>query len=200
MQTENDAATTLDELEQVRRKVRSDRRPASVPLAVLAGAMTLFAAIQWVQLVRDSDAIWPELLMALGAPVGFAVIARWYRALELDLGVRTERRVFVVLGVAALFVVVALPGLALTPLGLPFGIVGAGLLVAAWRQRSALLAAGALVFGVGGVLETWYVLSNRVHYVYDGYLSSWASAAVWTLLAIALVALAAVARSREVRP
>ena len=54
-----------------------------------------------------------------------------------------------------------------------------------------------VIFGVGGVLETFYVLSNRVDEVYGGYIS-WASVAVWTLLAVALWVLAVVARKREV--
>jgi hypothetical protein len=199
---ENNAAATLDELEKVRAKVRSDRRPASVSLVVLGGAMTLFAAVQWIEWAgtRLSPAPfwpwWPEDFLLLVVPIGFVLIALRYRAIELRLGVRTEWRVFLTLAVVVLISLLVAPRY-LVHHPVPFGVTGLALLVVAWWQRSGLVAAGAVIFGVGGVLETYYVLSNRVDEVYGGYIS-WASVAVWTLLAVALWVLAVVARKREV--
>jgi hypothetical protein len=201
---EHNTAATLDELEKVRAKVRSDRRPASVSLAVLGGAMTLYAGVQWIEWVTGTGLspapFWPwfpQDFVLLVAPIGFALIALRYRAVERRLGVRTEWRVFLALVVVVLISFLVAPRYLLHSLGVPFGVTGLSLRVVAWWQRSGLLAAGALVFGVGGVLQTFHVLSNRVYEVYGGYIS-WASVAVWTLLAVALWVLAAVARTREV--
>jgi hypothetical protein len=201
---EHVTTATLGELENVRAKVRADRRPASMPLAVLGGAMTLFAVLQWIEWsmeTRVSPApFWPwfpEDFVLLVVPIGFVLIALRYRAVERHLGVRTEWRVFLALAVVALISLLVAPRWLVHFISVPFGVTGLSLLVVAWWQRSGLLAVGALIFGVGGVLETFRVLTNRVYEVYGGFIS-WASVAVWTLLTVALWALAVVAYKREV--
>lgn len=80
---------------------------------------------------------------------------------------------------------------------MPFGVIGVVMLAVAWRQQARILAAGALIFGLGGALETYYVLGNRIAQVLPGY-NLWASEGAWTLLAVALWVLAVSAWKREV--
>src|SRR5918995_6306240 len=180
---EHNTTATLDELENVRAKVRTDRRPASVSLAVLGGAMTLFAALQWIEwssatgphlTYTMTNAWFPEDFVLLVVPIGFVLIALRYRAVERRRGVRTEWRVFLTLAIFALISLLVAPRWLVHFIGVPFGVTGLSLLVVAWWQRSGLLAAGAVIFGVGGVLQTVYVLSNRVYELYGGYIM-WAS-------------------------
>jgi hypothetical protein len=196
VQTDDNAAARLDELADVRRKVRADRRPASVPLLVLGAAMMVLVAVKWAVWVTETSEWWADLYWAVAAPIVFTTIARWYRAVEREVGVRTERALFRKLALGAVVALVLFPVFVAIPLGLPYGILGLALLVVAWRLRSGFLAVGALTLGVGGVLETFFVLSNRVHDVAGGYIG-WASPTVWTLIAVTLLALAAAARIRE---
>jgi hypothetical protein len=202
---EHATAATLDELENVRAKVRTDRRPASVSLAVLGGTMTLFAALQWYEWsMPTSGTIFHVLLVLVSGfvllvvPIGFVLIALRYRAVERRIGVRTEWRVFLTLAIVALISLLVAPRWLVDFIGVPFGVTGLSLLVVAWWQRSGLLAAGAVIFGVGGVLETetFYVLTSG-YYEVSAYIS-WATEAVWTLLTVALWVLAVVAYKREV--
>jgi hypothetical protein len=105
--------------------------------------------------------------------------------------------VFLTLAILAPISLLVVPRWWVHFIGVPFGVTGLSLLAVAWWQRSGLLAAGAVIFGVGGVLETFYVLTNRIYDVYGGFIS-WASVAVWTLLTVALWVLAVVAYKREV--
>lgn len=132
---------------------------------------------------------------AVVAPISFALIAWRYRRLENQVGVRTARRTFVGLAVGALLSLVVLPVLML-PLGIPYAAVGLALLVVALRQRSPHLAVGAIVLGLGGLLESLFVLSNRIHEVAGTYVT-WANAASWTLLAALMVAITVAAQRYE---
>lgn len=193
-----DAARMLAGLETLQDRVKRDRRPASVPLQVLAAGVGLYAlahAVTWALDGRPfglTIAFW-----ALAAPIGFAVVARRYRDLEVGLGVGTERRTFRVLAVVALLSLLFFPVLAL-PLAVPYVLIGLVLLVVAARVRSGWLAVGAVVFGLLGSLESFLVLSNRVFDVTGAYVS-WAQPVAWAVVTAATVAVAEAARRSETR-
>lgn len=187
---------TLQELKRVRERVRRDRRPASIPLSVLTAAMALFTAMQWWGWATDSIS-WtdPTWFWVIAAPIGFAVAAQWYRKVERDIGVSTQRIVRT-LAIAAFVSLLVFPLLGF-PMGVPYAVLGTAFLVIGVTQRSGHLIAGALIFGVGGVLQSLFVISNRVYEVAGEYVS-WASPASWTLVAVLLAGVTALAWREEV--
>lgn len=192
-----DASATLLELERVRERVRRDRRPASIPLTVLTGTMVLFTAMQWWGWATRNDA-WsdPFWFWVIAAPIGFMVAGRWYQKVERDIGVSTQR-IFGTLAVAAVVSLLMFPILAF-PMGIPYAVLGTVFLVIGVSQRSGHLVAGALVFGVGGALQSLHVISNRMYDIVGGFVS-WASPASWMLVTVLLAAVTALAWREEVR-
>lgn len=190
-----DPATTLSELDRLTDRVSRDRRPVSIPLAVLAATTALYAAIEWW--VAATDRFAPanaDVFWVVATPLGLAVAAGWYRRVEHSIGVGTAR-IVTALVVAAVVALLLLPFLS-APLGIPFALVGVAVFILGLRLHSAHLMIAAAVLGVGGVLESLSVLSNRVH-VAAGQYVPWAGAIVWTVLAVALLATAVAARRWE---
>ncbi len=193
-------AIAADELIQqvgdLRRRARGDRRATSVPLLVF-GAITLLDALLRSVLDPGGDAV-----LLLLAPAGFVVVALYYRRRELSTGVGGRTRPY---ALAAVVTVVTLP------LVLLFGayeLVGVGLLAIALTQRNWYLGAWAVVYGVIGGLEALAAVSNRLYgaadalgfaRARDGYFS-WSSSLVYGALGVALIGAGVYARRRESVP
>ncbi len=104
--------------------------------------------------------------------------------------------------IAAVVTLFLAPGLVL--IGGP-PLIGAGLLTIAVQQQNRYLGVWAVVYGVVGCLEAFYVLSNRLYDLSDalGFASeksgyfSWSSALVFGVLGLMLVGAGLVARRRE---
>jgi hypothetical protein len=148
-----DARALLDDTERLRRRARADRHPSSVPLLVFA-CLTLFGAplaVGW---------FWPlgQYYWLLAGPAGFLVVGWWYRRQQVRDGVGPGRGSYTVAGVSLLLALVLLPLLWFFPLA----TVAAGLLAMAVLQRNPSLAFWAVVFGVVGTLEQYFVISNRL--------------------------------------
>jgi hypothetical protein len=188
------AHVVINEVGDIRHRVRRHRRATSVPLLVF-GALTLLDAV----LRTRVDPIGNVALLVL-APVGFFIVALYYRRRETAIGVGGRTRPYVV---AALVTLVCLPLL------LAFGadaLVGVALLVIAVRQRNLYLGVWALVFGVLGGLESIDVISNRLYAVnqavglwraQDGYFP-WAPSLVYGALGALLIGAGLYAQRREV--
>jgi hypothetical protein len=188
------AHAVINEVGDIRHRVRRDLRATSVPLLVF-GAITLIDAV----LRAGVDPIGNAALLVL-APVGFFVVALYYRRRESVIGIGGRTRPYVV---AALVTLLCLPLL------LAFGayaLVGVALLVIAVRQRNLYLGVWAIVFGVVGGLESIYLISNRLYSVdqalglwraQDGYFS-WAPSLEYGALGVVLISAGLYAHRREV--
>ena len=190
------AHDVLEEVEGVRRRARADRRPTSVPLLVF-GAITLVDAL----LQTATDPFRNFGLVFLG-PIGFALVALHYQRREVETGVGRPARPYLIAAVVSLLFV---------PFFVLLGaqvLVGLGLLVIAVGQRNRYLSLWAVVCGVVGGLEAFYVFSNRLYELAEafGFYSdsygyfSWASSVVFGLLGLALVLAGLHARRRELGP
>ena len=184
----------LDDVDDVRQRARGDRRATSVPLLVFGG-LTLVDA-----LLRAGSDPFRNYALVLLAPVGFALVALYYRRRELGTGVGRRSRAY---AIAALVTLVAVPFMVL--LGAPV-LVGIGLLVIAVQQRNRYLGVWAVVYGVVGSLEALYVFSNRLYEANEalglnsgtsGYFS-WSSSLVFGALGVVLVGAGLYARRKEV--
>lgn len=181
-------ARALEDVERVRARTRGARRPASVPLAVLAGVLLLAAAGHLAIPLGPPPALW-----AVAVPGAFALVGLAYGEVERRTGVGTERPRY--LGLAAILFVALLLPVTAAPMLMPFtqhAIIGLVLLAVAVRLGQPLLALGAIVFGLGGALEAQHVIGNRLPL--DGRVGA---AAAWLLLALVLGGLALVARRHE---
>ncbi|HEV2917954.1 MAG TPA: hypothetical protein VG673_01740, partial [Actinomycetota bacterium] len=149
-----DARALLDDTERLRRRARADRHPSSVPLLVFA-SLTLLGAPLAV------GRLWPlgQYYWLLAGPVGFVVVGWWYRRQQVRSGVGQGRGSWTIAGVSVLLALVLLPILWISPLP----AVAAGLVAIAVLQRNAYLAVWAVLFGVLGTLEQFFVLSNRLY-------------------------------------
>jgi hypothetical protein len=148
-----DARALLDGTERLRRRARADRHPSSVPLLVFA-YLTLFGAPLAV------GRLWPlgQSYWLLAGPAGFVVVGWWYRRQQVRDGVGPGRGSYTVAGVSVLLALVLLPLLWFFPLA----TIAAGLVAMAVLQRNPYLAFWAVVFGVVGTLEQYFVLSNQL--------------------------------------
>jgi hypothetical protein len=149
-----DARALLDDTERLRRRARGDRRPSSVPLLVFA-SLTLFGAPLAIA------QLWPlgEYYWLVAGPAGFLLVGWWYRRQQVRSGVGQGRGSWAIAGVSVLLALVLLPILWISPLP----AVAAGLLAIAVLQRNAYLAVWAVLFGILGTLEQFFVLSNRLY-------------------------------------
>lgn len=184
----------LHEVDDVRQRARGDRRATSVPLLVFGG-LTIVDA-----LLRAASDPFRNLALVLLAPVGFALVALYYRRREIGTGVGRRSRPY---AIAALVTLAAVPFMVL--LGAPV-LVGIGLLVIAVQQRNRYLGIWAVVYGVVGSLEALYVFSNRLYEANEalglnsgtsGYFS-WSSSLVFGALGVVLVGAGLYARRKEV--
>ncbi len=192
------ARTTIDELEQVRKETRRDRRPTSVPL-VTFGLLTVLDAFT---LLREP---YRGLYWMVAAPAGFGLVAWYYRRHEHAVGVGTPARTYGRWAIGLLAAVVLLPILML--FNAAVGLIALGLLVIAVRQRNRYLGVWAVLYGVIGVLEGFYFFTNRAYDLagFLGYSSgsssyfSWAPSLVAGLLGLMLVGAGLFALRQEVR-
>jgi hypothetical protein len=150
-----DARALLDDAERLRRRTRADRHPSSVPLLVFA-YLTLF----WAPLaVTPRFLTFSHLYWVVAGPIGFLVIGWWYRRQEVRSGVGQGRGSYTLAGVSVLLALLLVPFLWFSALP----AVAAGLVAIAVLQRNLYLAFWAVVFGLLGTLEDFFVLSNRLH-------------------------------------
>jgi hypothetical protein len=149
-----DARALLDDTERLRRRARADRHPSSVPLLVFASLTLLGAPLAIAQLWPLGQSYW-----LLAGPVGFVAVGWWYRRRQVRSGVGQGRGSWTIAGVSVLLALVLLPILWISPLP----AVAAGLVAIAVLQRNAYLAVWAVLFGVLGTLEQFFVLSNRLY-------------------------------------
>ena len=136
------AADTLQQVERVRRRTRSDLSSFWFPL-VLFGALTLVgAAVVGLAGTRALGAYW-----ALAGPAGSVVTGYYYWRRERRLGVEGPALPYVVTAVAMVVGALLAGGLGsasgseLAAASGPNLVVAAGLLMFSWLERSAALAA-----------------------------------------------------------
>jgi hypothetical protein len=141
----------MEEMGDLRQRARSDRRATSTPLLIL-GAITVLDAV--LRAVVDPTG---DLILLLLAPAGFLWAARYFRRREMATGVGGRSRSYVVVAVVILAILVVLPLLVL--LGV-YALVGMGLLAIAVTQRNLYLGVWAVVYGVLGGLESFFVIST----------------------------------------
>jgi len=158
------AGVLLGDLDQLRLHARADVRTASVPIIVL-GLLALGGMAANLMTNRvDEYHMLGHYFWALAAPVGLAVTAWWFRRQQRVLGAGT--RVGPMVMVTILVVCAALVTVKYSLGGL---ITGAGFLAVAVGQRSRLLAAAAIVFGlVTGVQPAQAALSGLLEYGLQG--------------------------------
>jgi hypothetical protein len=149
-----DAQALLRDAERLRRRARGDRHASSVPLLIF-GAITVIGA------PLGLPALWPwgGWFWLLAGPAGFLATGWWYRRQQARSGIGEGRGSYTAAGVSTLLAFVLLPLVLIAPLP----VVAAGLLVVAALQRNRYLAAWALVLGLLGGLEHFFVLSNRLY-------------------------------------
>jgi hypothetical protein len=183
----SDARALLQDTERLRRRARADRHPSSVPLLVFA-YLTLFGA------PLAMSRLWPlgQYYWVLAGPVGFLVVGWWYRRQQVRAGVGPGRGSYTLAGVWVLLALVLLPVLWLSP----YPAVAAGLLTIAVLQRNLWLGFWAVIFGVVGTLEQFFVISNRLAGHVAGDLGQ---PVVYGALGVLLLAAGLVARHREDR-
>jgi hypothetical protein len=196
------ARSLIDDAGEVRHKVRGDRRATSVPLFVF-GAVTVLVTLLRLGFGVGGRGLRPDVAFDLVAvPIGFFMVALYYRHRQRATGVGAGPRLYVMAAVAALAVIVLLPFV------LVFGVyatAGVALLVIAVRQRNLSLGVWAVVYGVVGSLEAIDFVSNRLYTAadalglfraQDGYFP-WASALVYLALGASLIGAGLVAYKRE---
>ncbi len=188
------AGEMLSEVGAVQRRVRGDRRATSVPLLVF-GALTVIIAVLGPRFVWA-----PVVALFFLAPLGFLLVALIYKRREISLGVGGRVRAY---KIAALTTLVVLPFFGF--LVGEYAVIGLALVIIAILQRNVPLGLWAVVFGVVGGLERFYLVSNRLYSVADalginrsknGYFS-WGSALVYACLGMAMIAGGLYARHRE---
>jgi hypothetical protein len=195
---ETTAQELLRDVDVVRHRVRSDRRATSVPLIVF-GIITLSEAVLRPVVHPAVNDIAALIL----APIGFGVVAVYYRRHEVATGVGSPTRPYAVTGLLLALAFVIFLGLAL--LFGSFLAVGLGLFVIAVRQRNVYLGLWATIYGVIGTLEGLSLISNRLFVTArwlglfrpsDGYFS-WSSSLVYGVIGAMLVGAGFFARSHE---
>jgi hypothetical protein len=128
--------------EKLRDRVRADMRLSSVPLLVF-GVLTILS------IPLANDPLWTFLFWPTAGPIGFIIIAVWYRMRRIRTGLGPGRGPYARIG-AVLFAAFLLI-LPLIMVQLP--AIGIALLVIAVLQGNRYLAICAIVFGVVGGLE-----------------------------------------------
>lgn len=150
-QRQGETAATLAELDQLRSRVRGDRRETSVPLVVL-GVLAVVSAL-------------PLPLAGPVSPLATAVlalfvVAAYYRHRQAATGVGTASGQWVKAGLAVLVVGLMGPGLMMLFVP-PVAVVGAVVAVLGWRRNNRTLVIAGFATAVIAGLEQWFVVSNR---------------------------------------
>jgi hypothetical protein len=135
-------------------RARGDRRPSSVPLLVF-GLLILASA----PLMNDPLSLWRLAFWVIAGPVGFLLVAWWYRRRRLRAGVGSGRGSY-----ARMALLVLASFLLALPLWVvPLPAVAAGLAILGVRQRNAYLTVCAAGLGVAGGLEAFGVFDNMLY-------------------------------------
>lgn len=159
-----EAKVLLGDLDQLRLHARAKVRTASLPIFIL-GLLALGGMLaNWLVNVVEEYYTLGHYFWALAAPIGLAVTAWWFGRQQRVLGAGTRVGPMVVLTS-----LVACAALVTAPYSLGGLITGAGFLAVAVVQRSRLLAAAAIAFGlVTGVEPAQAALSGLLEYGLQG--------------------------------
>lgn len=149
-------AEVLDDLAALRASTRGDLRPTSVPLLVFGLLLLVAAALPAATFSLPWSAYW-----LVAGPLGFALIAARYRRTERDVGVGDLSRHYGV-GAIGAAVVVAMVFSVLLLIVSPLAGAGVALMVVSRVTRDGWVAAAGVALLVLGLLEPWFILSNRV--------------------------------------
>lgn len=146
----------LDDLAALRAATRSDVRPTSVPLLVFGALLLISAALP--------DAgfdLWWSAYWVVAGPLAFALIAWRYRKTEADVGVGDLSRQYSVgaIGTAVLIAMVFSVFLLIVS---PLAGAGVSLVVVSRVVRDRWVMAAGFALFLLGLLEPWFILSNRV--------------------------------------
>lgn len=190
------AQALLDDLELVRRRARGDLHMVSVPLFALAMIALGYAVAGW----ETFGGFYPFSLLfgALAGPIGLLLTAGWLH--------RLQRRQGVGAGVGPLVVIMIFVTCAAVVSGFfPIGgvITAVGFLALAFSQRSRVLAAAAVFFGiVAGAEQPMHAISNGVYNNFPkasavGIIEDHGSAIVFAILALLLLGAGAAVRRQE---
>jgi hypothetical protein len=149
-----ESRNALVEAERLRKVARGARRPSSVPLLVF-GVLTLGYAP-----FAEDLSITNMLYWSAAGPVGFLLVAWWYRRRQIRTGVGPGRAPYAKAGLILLAAFALV--LPLTAVQLP--TVGLVLLVLSVRQRNVYLGGFAVAVGAIGVLGTFTATLENAMY------------------------------------
>jgi hypothetical protein len=193
-----DSGYQYSELKYLKKRARADSRSSSVPLMVF-GSLTLASA----PLLASDMTNWRLFYWAIAGPIGFLIIAWWYRRRLAITGIGHARGSYLLAGL----LLVACAGFVIGAWVADFIAIGAVLLVLAILQRNLYLAVSAILFATLGTLERVFVFNNLLYRAAnwiglfrqnDGYFQN-ASAIVYGLLGLLMVAAGIVAMKIESR-
>lgn len=195
---ESNSSAVLVEVERLKKLAWADRRPSSVPLLAF-GALTVLSA----PLAYNDLSLWSLFYWTIAGPIGFLLVAAWYRHRRVQLGVGDGRGSYLKTG----FVLLASFVLILPLWAVPIPTIGVALLVLAERQRNVYLAVCALCFGVLGGLANIDVFDNmmyRLAYHLGWHKSSYgyfngASTIALGVIGLLMILAGIVARARELK-
>lgn len=153
------AAEILEDLEALRAATRAQLQPTSLPLLVFGGLLLVAAALPSATFDFPWSAYW-----LIAAPAGFAIIAARYRRIEAEVGVGNRSRHYRLAAVGAAVIVFMIASL-LIFLVSPLAGAGVALYAVARATRDGALTVAAAVLVLFGLLEPWFILSNRVYEV-----------------------------------
>lgn len=146
----------LDDLEALRASTRVDLRPTSVPLIVFGLLLLLAAMLPEATFELPWSAYW-----AVAGPLGFAFVAYWYRRIEREVGIGDLSRHYAA-GAIGTALLIAMAASVFIFFVSPLAGAGVSLLVVARASRGRWIGAVGGVLLVLGLLEPWFILSNRV--------------------------------------
>ena len=150
------AAEILDDLAALRAATRAQLQPTSLPLLVFGVLLLLAAGLPSATFDFPWSAYW-----LLAAPAGFALIAARYRRIEGDVGLGDRSRHYRLAAVGAAVIAFMIASL-LIFLVSPLAGAGVALYAVARATRDGALKVAAAVLILFGLLEPWFILSNRV--------------------------------------
>ena len=153
------AAELLHDLDALRASTRAQLQPTSLPLLVFGGLLLIAAALPSATFDFPWSAYW-----LVAAPGAFAFIAARYRRIEGEVGVGDRSRHYRLAAVGAVVIGFMIASL-LIFLVSPLAGAGVALFAVARATRDRGLTVAAAVLVVFGLLEPWFILSNRVYEV-----------------------------------
>lgn len=153
------AAELLDDLDALRNATRAKLQPTSLPLIVFGTLLLVAAALP----SATFDFPWSAYWLA-AAPTGFAIIGARYRRIEGEVGVGDRSRHYRLAAVGAAVVGFMIASLLIFIVS-PLAGAGVALFAIARATHDGGLTVAAAVLVLFGLLEPWFILSNRVYEV-----------------------------------